>query len=84
MAVSKQEAQSFIYKLKVCAIKLKYLIFCAETTAENLGYAAKRHELYDNAVVFYSAIYQWLNDGIISPENAFNCAFEYNQKTMGG
>lgn len=82
MNVTKQEAESFIYKVKQSAIKLKWLMFYADTTVDNLEYAMKRYCIYDNAVTFYSALYQWLQDGIISPENAFNEAFERSQKVL--
>lgn len=82
MAVTKQEAEKFIFKVKQAAAKLKWLIFCADTTYSNLEYAMKRYCIYDEAITFYNAMYQWLQDGIISPEHAFNEAFERSQKIM--
>lgn len=82
MAITKKEAECFIFKAKQAAIKLKWLMFCADTTEEGLAYAMQHYCVYDEAVTFYSALYWWLQDGIISPENAFNDAFERSQKVL--
>ena len=82
MVVTKQEAECFIFKAKQVAARLKWLMFCADTTLENMEYTMKRYEAYDNAVTFYAALYQWLQDGIISPDSAYKCAFERRQKIM--
>lgn len=82
MNVTKQEAESFIFKVKQAAITLKWLMFCADTTVDNLEYAMKRYDIYNEAITFYNALNQWLQDGIISPEHAFNNAFERSQKVL--
>ncbi len=82
MVITKQDAKHFIFKAKQVAARLKWLMFCADTTADGLAYAMKRYCAYDDAITFYNALYQWLSDGIISAENAYNCAFERSQKIM--
>jgi hypothetical protein len=82
MTVTKQDAECFIFKAKQAAARLKWLMFCADTTADGLAYAMQRYCVYDEAVTFYSALMQWLNDGIIDAQHAYNCAFERSQKVM--
>ena len=82
MAITKKDAEHFIFKAKQAAARLKWLMFCTDTTADGLAYAMKKHCIYDDAITFYFALCQWLRDGIISAENAYNCAFERSQKIM--
>ena len=83
MRIEKKEAEIFIFKAKKMAAKLKYHVFYTDTVVDNLAYAMKRYEFYDASVTFYAALYSWLKNGIISPENAYNCAFERHKKIIG-
>ena len=82
MSMTKKEAEHFIFKAKENTAKLKYHVFCTSTSIDMLPYAMKRYEIYDSAITFYTALCEWINEGIISAENAYNCAFERNQKIM--
>ncbi len=79
---NKREVFHLIYEATQTAIKLKWMMFCGDTVASNLGWAMERYTLYDEAVSFFNYLYYQFKDGFMTADDAYNAAIEKWQEII--